>query len=285
MTGRTAARPWSSSPWSCPSSCSSSSGSSTWVVRCTPTRCSRRAHARARGWPPPRPAGSARPAEPACSDAARSRSARPGAHVCPADVATLKANVVGAVNRMVAAVGAVTAVHISCNDGDAAIPSPPAPGPRLRRKRLSRRLRQPGRRVRAGRVGARRVRLPAVHPVHQLHPWLDEPERVGHDGDQLGDEVDAPRSILAARTGHRAVRARAVRAGAGRGGRRRRRLRLRPATRGPERGRLRGHGRDPHRGPEADQQPARGRHGRQRARRHPVGPRGQRRPAGQCAVR
>ena len=44
--------------------------------------------------------------------------------MCPADVATLKANVVGAVNRMVTAVGAVTAVHISCNDGDALDPVP-----------------------------------------------------------------------------------------------------------------------------------------------------------------
>ncbi len=58
------------------------------------------------------------------SDASQITAARPGAHVCPADVATLKANVVSAVNRMVAAVGAVTAVHISCNDGDALDPVP-----------------------------------------------------------------------------------------------------------------------------------------------------------------
>jgi hypothetical protein len=41
----------------------------------------------------------------------------PGAHVCPPTVAALKADIVGAVNRMVAAVGPVTVVHISCNDG------------------------------------------------------------------------------------------------------------------------------------------------------------------------
>ena len=43
--------------------------------------------------------------------------ARPGAHVCPVDVAAFDANVVDAVNRMAASVGAITAVHLSCNIG------------------------------------------------------------------------------------------------------------------------------------------------------------------------
>ena len=100
--------------------------------------------------------------------------AQPGAHVCPADVATFKANVVGAVNRMVAAVGAVTAVHISCNDGDALDPVPTgdwteASGGNGCLDGFGNPVGASGR----GRVGARRVRLPAVHPVHQLHPRLD----------------------------------------------------------------------------------------------------------------
>jgi hypothetical protein len=50
--------------------------------------------------------------------------AQPGAHVCPPDVAHLKADVVAAVNRMVGGVGPVTAVYLSCNAGTADDPAP-----------------------------------------------------------------------------------------------------------------------------------------------------------------
>ncbi len=41
-------------------------------------------------------------------------STKPGAHVCPADVATLKADITAAANRMVAPFGAVKNVAINC---------------------------------------------------------------------------------------------------------------------------------------------------------------------------
>jgi hypothetical protein len=51
-------------------------------------------------------------------------SSKPGAHVCPSNVAALKTDVVEAVNRMTAGVGAISAVHISCNTGSIADPAP-----------------------------------------------------------------------------------------------------------------------------------------------------------------
>ena len=57
-------------------------------------------------------------------DAGSITSSRPGAQVCPADVPALKAHVVEAVNRMTAGVGAISAVHLSCNDGDVGDPAP-----------------------------------------------------------------------------------------------------------------------------------------------------------------
>ena len=44
--------------------------------------------------------------------------------VCPADPTALKADVVDAVNRMTAAVGPISDVHLSCNIGDAGDPIP-----------------------------------------------------------------------------------------------------------------------------------------------------------------
>ena len=51
-------------------------------------------------------------------------TAKPGAHVCPANVAALKTDVVRAVNRMTAGVGSIAAVHISCNSGAVDDPAP-----------------------------------------------------------------------------------------------------------------------------------------------------------------
>lgn len=48
----------------------------------------------------------------------------PGAHVCPTDVASFKAHVVSAVNRMAVSLGPITAVHVSCNEGSGADPAP-----------------------------------------------------------------------------------------------------------------------------------------------------------------
>lgn len=48
----------------------------------------------------------------------------PGAHVCPATVADLRAHVTAAVNRMTVALGPVSQVHISCNDGTVGDPAP-----------------------------------------------------------------------------------------------------------------------------------------------------------------
>lgn len=52
-------------------------------------------------------------------------ASNPGAHVCPPDVAAMKADIVNAVNRMNAGLDRVTAVHISCNAGAAS--GDPAP--------------------------------------------------------------------------------------------------------------------------------------------------------------
>lgn len=51
-------------------------------------------------------------------------SARPGAHVCPADVTAFKSHVDGAVNRMAVTLGPISAVHVSCNDGSMDDPAP-----------------------------------------------------------------------------------------------------------------------------------------------------------------
>ncbi len=58
------------------------------------------------------------------ADASGITSARPGAHVCPADVAALKSHIAEAVERMTVAVGPITSVHISCNDGSSDDPAP-----------------------------------------------------------------------------------------------------------------------------------------------------------------
>jgi hypothetical protein len=57
-------------------------------------------------------------------DESQITSGKPGAHVCPANVSTMKANVVEAVNRMTAGVGSVSAVYVSCNLGDLTDPAP-----------------------------------------------------------------------------------------------------------------------------------------------------------------
>jgi len=51
-------------------------------------------------------------------------SARPGAHVCPTDVTALKSHIADAVERMTVAVGPITSIHISCNDGSGLDPAP-----------------------------------------------------------------------------------------------------------------------------------------------------------------
>ena len=51
-------------------------------------------------------------------------SARPGAHVCPVNVAAFKSHIADAVERMTVAVGPITDVHISCNDGSGLDPAP-----------------------------------------------------------------------------------------------------------------------------------------------------------------
>lgn len=58
------------------------------------------------------------------SDETAIGAGNPGAHVCPADVATFKAHVVAAVNRMAISVGPITTVHLSCNDGTVDDPAP-----------------------------------------------------------------------------------------------------------------------------------------------------------------
>ena len=62
---------------------------------------------------------------PACvSDESGITSDRPGAHVCPVDVAAFKSHVSDAVERMTVAVGPITRVHVSCNDGSGLDPTP-----------------------------------------------------------------------------------------------------------------------------------------------------------------
>ncbi len=63
--------------------------------------------------------------DPACASPAEIASTRPGGHVCPADPAALKADVVSAVNRMAVGVPIpASAVHLACDAGDAADPAP-----------------------------------------------------------------------------------------------------------------------------------------------------------------
>ena len=62
---------------------------------------------------------------PACvSDESQITSARPGAHVCPPDVATFKSHISSAAQRMTVAVGPINTLYISCNDGSIADPVP-----------------------------------------------------------------------------------------------------------------------------------------------------------------
>lgn len=63
--------------------------------------------------PTPQPEG--------CVTSEAGLAALPGAHVCPVNVASLKAHVVAAMNRMAPAVGPFTTatVHLSCNAGAA----------------------------------------------------------------------------------------------------------------------------------------------------------------------
>lgn len=62
---------------------------------------------------------------PACvPDESAIGAGNPGAHVCPTNVASFKAHVVSAVNRMAVSLGPISAVHISCNDGSGADPAP-----------------------------------------------------------------------------------------------------------------------------------------------------------------
>jgi hypothetical protein len=51
-------------------------------------------------------------------------SARPGAHVCPVDMAAFRSHVADAVERMTVAVGPITSISISCNDGSVSDPVP-----------------------------------------------------------------------------------------------------------------------------------------------------------------
>ena len=63
--------------------------------------------------------------DPGCvSDPSGVTGARPGAHVCPADVPSFKSHIRDAVNRMTVTLGPITDVHISCNDGGLADPPP-----------------------------------------------------------------------------------------------------------------------------------------------------------------
>jgi hypothetical protein len=51
-------------------------------------------------------------------------STNPGAHVCPASIADFKSHVIDAVHRMTVGLGAISAVHVSCNDGTGLDPVP-----------------------------------------------------------------------------------------------------------------------------------------------------------------
>ena len=56
--------------------------------------------------------------DPSCvASASQITPSRPGAKVCPADATALKADVAAAVNRMVAGLGQVTTLYLSCNAG------------------------------------------------------------------------------------------------------------------------------------------------------------------------
>jgi hypothetical protein len=62
---------------------------------------------------------------PACvSSEAGITGSRPGAHVCPTDVTAFKSHIADAVERMTVAVGPITTIHISCNDGTGMDPAP-----------------------------------------------------------------------------------------------------------------------------------------------------------------
>jgi len=55
---------------------------------------------------------------PACvPDQSGITSSRPGAHVCPVDLDAFKSHISDAVQRMTVAVGPITSVYVSCNDG------------------------------------------------------------------------------------------------------------------------------------------------------------------------
>jgi hypothetical protein len=65
--------------------------------------------------------------DPSCvSSESQITAARPGAHVCPADPAALKADVMNAVNRMAVGLGAIANVYLACDSGGTAAPGPPA---------------------------------------------------------------------------------------------------------------------------------------------------------------
>lgn len=51
-------------------------------------------------------------------------STKPGARVCPLDLASFKTHVTDAVNRMAVSLGPLSAIHLSCNAGDGVDPAP-----------------------------------------------------------------------------------------------------------------------------------------------------------------
>ena len=62
---------------------------------------------------------------PACvDDESLIGAGRPGAHVCPTDVAAFRDHVVDAVNRVAFGQVAVSGIYLSCNAGDGADPAP-----------------------------------------------------------------------------------------------------------------------------------------------------------------
>jgi len=63
--------------------------------------------------------------DPACvATPAGITSSNPGARVCPPTVASMKTDVIDAVNRMTVSLGPITAVYFSCNEGTSADPLP-----------------------------------------------------------------------------------------------------------------------------------------------------------------
>jgi Flp pilus assembly protein TadG len=63
--------------------------------------------------------------DPACvATPAQITSSNPGARVCPPTVASMKTDVVDAVNRMTVSLGDISAVYFSCNAGTGADPLP-----------------------------------------------------------------------------------------------------------------------------------------------------------------